>query len=139
MLDELFSYIETQQKTVPPKSKLGKAIAYMLERRDGLYAYLTDGRLEIDNNRLENQIRPFAIGRKNWLFLGSPKGAEAACIFYTLIQTAKANRLEPFAYLSAMLEQLPYCKTEADFEKLLPWNIRISNQGLIDGVINQAA
>lgn len=127
ILDAMFAYIQMQQKSVPPKSKLGKAIAYMLERQAGLYAYLSDGRLEIDNNALENQIRPFAIGRKNWLFLGSPKGAEAACIFYTLIQTAKVNGIEPFAYLRAMLEQLPHCKSEADVEQLLPWNIELTN------------
>ena len=141
ILDALFAYIQTQQNTVPPKSKLGKAIIYMLERREGLYTYLTDGRLEIDNNAIENQIRPFAIGRKNWLFLGSPKGAEAACIFYTLIQTAKANGIEPFAYLSAMLEQLPYCNTEADFEQLLPWNIVLinNNQQQSSHEVNQQA
>ena len=97
----------------------------MLAREEGFYAYLYDGRLEIDNNSLENQIRPFAIGRKNWMFLGSPKGAKAACIFYTLIQTAKLNNIEPQAYLTAIFEKLPYCKTEADFEQLLPWNINL--------------
>ena len=82
------------------------------------------GRLEIDNNLIENEIRPFALGRKNWIFLGSPRGAEAACIFYSLIQTAKANGIEPCRYLTVMLEKLPYCKTETEFEKLLPWHIK---------------
>ena len=100
-----------------------QAISYMLQRKEGFYAYLTDGRLEIDNNLLENQIRPFALGRKNWLFLGSPRGAVAACMFYTFIQTATANGLEPAQYLTDVLEQLPYCKTKTDYEQLLLWNI----------------
>lgn len=124
VLDNLFAFLEETSPKAPPGSKLGKAIAYMLNRKYGFYAYLSDGRLEIDNNNLENDIRPFAIGRKNWLFLGSPKGAAAACVFYTLIQSAKANGLEPYYYLTKVLEMLPFCKTEDDFEALLPWNIK---------------
>lgn len=124
ILDKLFAFLKETAPKAPIGSKLGKAIAYMLDREYGFYAYLSDGRLEIDNNLLENEIRPFALGRKNWLFLGSPRGAEAACVFYSLIQTAKANDIEPFSYLNAMLEKLPFCKTDSDFEMLLPWNIK---------------
>lgn len=123
VLDKLFKFLKSKAPQVPPSTKLGQAIHYMLTREEGFYAYLYDGRLEIDNNSLENQIRPFAIGRKNWLFLGSPEGAKAACIFYTLIQTCKLNDIEPFAYLNKMFEMLPTCKTEDDFKKLLPWEI----------------
>ena len=128
ILDALFKFLKTTLPKAPKGSKLGKAINYMLTREEGFYAYLTDGRLEIDNNLLENEIRPFAIGRKNWLFLGSPRGAEAACMFYSFIQTAKANGLDPAIYLTNMLEKLPYCRTEADFEKLLPWHLKAELQ-----------
>ena len=128
VLDELFAFLKETAPKAPPGSKLGKAIAYMLEREEGFYAYLSDGRLPIDNNLLENEIRPFALGRKNWLFLGSPRGAEAACIYYSLIQTAKANQIDPGLYLTRMLKKLPLCKIEADFETLLPWNIKAEIQ-----------
>ena len=124
ILDKLFNFLKDTLPKAPPGSKLAKGIKYMLDREEGFYAYLSDGRLEIDNNLLENEIRPFALGRKNWMFLGSPRGAEAACIFYSLIQTAKANGLDPCYYLTTMLERLPHCKTEAEFEKLLPWHIK---------------
>ena len=123
VLYQLFTFLEETLPKANPNGKLGKAISYMLQRKEGFYAYLTDGRLEIDNNLLENQIRPFALGRKNWLFLGSPRGAEAACMFYTLLQTAIANGLDPRQYLTDMLEQLPYCQTKDDYKRLLPWRI----------------
>ena len=121
ILDQLFHLLKAKAPGVPPSSKLGLAINYMLTREEGFYTFLYDGRLEIDNNSLENLIRPFAIGRKNWLFLGSPRGAKTACIFYSLIQACKLNDIEPFAYFNAMLRLLPACKTKDDFRKLLPW------------------
>jgi len=126
VLDNLLAFLKEIAPKAPPGGKLGKAISYMLNREYGFYAYLSDGRLEIDNNPLENEIRPFAIGRKNWLFMGSPRGAEAACVFYTFIQSAKANNVEPSSYLTKILDILPSCKTEEDFEALLPWNIKIT-------------
>ena len=118
VLDNLFIFLKTIK--TPPK---GKAINYILSRESAFYRYLYDGRLPIDNNELENQIRPLALGRKNWLYLGSPRGTKAACIFYSLIQTAKINNIEPQAYLTAVFEKLPYCKTSFDFEELLPWDL----------------
>jgi transposase len=82
--------------------------------------YLKDGRLEIDNNKIENRIRPFALGRKNWLFSGSPRGAKAGGVLYSLLQTCHANNIEPYRYFSVMLNRLPLCKTEDDYHKLLP-------------------
>ncbi|MFK4754900.1 IS66 family transposase, partial [Oceanobacter antarcticus] len=73
--------------------------------------YLTDGRLHIDNNPVENAIRPFAIGRKNWLFSDSQRGAKVSAMMYSLIETAKANDLEPYAYLRRVFAQLPLCET----------------------------
>jgi len=81
---------------------------------------LKDGRIEIDNNLLENAIRPFALGRKNWLFMGSPSGAKAGAILYSLIETCKANHIEPYQYFCAMLQRIRDCETDADYRNLLP-------------------
>lgn len=79
-----------------------------------------DGRLAIDTNLAENVIRPFALGRRNWLFADTVKGAKASATIYGIVETAKANGLEPYAYLRTLLERLPHAKTVADFEALLP-------------------
>ena len=76
-----------------------------------------------DNNAAENAIRPFVVGRKNWLFAGSPKGAEASAGLYSLIETAKANGLEPYKYLRYLFEHLPFADSDDDYEKLLPSNL----------------
>jgi transposase len=81
---------------------------------------LKDGRLEIDNNAVENLIRPLALGRKNWLFAGSPSGAKAAATFYSLIATCKLNNVEPYPYFCQMLPLVRLCKTDEDYNKLLP-------------------
>ena len=93
--------------------------------------YLLDGRLHIDSNLIENDIRLFALGKKNWMFKGSPRGAKAGAIFYSLIKTAKANNLEPYAYLRYMLIQLPHCQHKSDYEKLLPWNLTANNISIL--------
>ena len=77
----------------------------------------------MDNNLVENAIRPFVIGRKNWLFSVSPEGARASALFYSLIETAKANGLEPSKYLRYLFEKFPYAKTSEDVFNLLPMNI----------------
>ena len=92
-----------------------------------LTAYLLDGRLEIDNNLIENLIRPFALGRKNWMMSGSPRGAHASALFYSLIATAKANGLNPFDYLKYLFENIRSCKTAEDYRALLPFNLNRSN------------
>ena len=88
--------------------------------------YLHDGRIEIDNNLLENTIRPFALGRKNWLFAGSPSGAKAGAILYSLIETCKANNVEPYKYFCAMLHRIRFCKSEEDYRRLLPQFIELN-------------
>lgn len=88
-----------------------------------LIVYINSGRLRIDNNLAENAIRPFVVGRKNFLFAGGPKGAEAGCIFYSLIETAKANGLEPFGYLRYFFERLPLIDNPDDYKNLLPQNL----------------
>jgi transposase len=107
------------------QGKIGKAIRYCLNHWSDLTNYLKDGRVEIDNNLLENAIRPFALGRKNWLFMGSPSGAKAGATLYTLIETCKTNNVEPYQYLCGMLSRIRDCKGEDDYRNLLPQFIQI--------------
>ena len=107
--------------TVVPSSPLGKALGYLDRHWIGLVRYCEDGRLEIDNNRCENALRPFVTGRKNWLFSDTVKGARSSANLYSLIETAKANGLEPYAYLRRVFTQLPAATRVADIEALLPW------------------
>ena len=120
ILDEIKALLAQRAPTTPPKSLLGRAIGYALGQWQRIEAYLADGRLQPDNNAAENAIRPFAVGRKNWLFSGSPRGARASAALYSLIETAKANNLEPYAYLRHLFERLPATRTESAREALLP-------------------
>ena len=110
---------------MPPKSTLGKAIAYSLNQWPKLVRYLDDGRLNIDNNRAERAIKPFVIGRKNWLFSNTVKGANASAVLYSFIETAKANGLIPFDYLTKIFNELPKLDDEAELDHLLPWNVML--------------
>ena len=101
----------------------GQALSYLNNEWDKLKAYLKDGRLEIDNNGAENAIRPFVVGRKNFLFSVSVKGVEASANLYSLIETAKANGLEPYAYMRCLFAQLPKAESVKEIEALLPGNI----------------
>ena len=121
VLDALRAWAVALGPQVVPSSPLGKALAYLDHHWPGLIRYCEDGRLEIDNNRCENALRPFVTGRKNWLFSDSVKGAQASANLYSLIETAKANNLEPYAYLRRVFTALPAATTVADIEALLPW------------------
>ena len=123
LLDAFKGWLETNQPLTPPKGLLGQAISYTQANWNKLIIYLEDGRLRPDNNLVENAIRPFVLGRKNWLFAGSPDGAEASATFFSLIETAKTNGLEPYAYLRYIFEKLPLAQSEQDLKKLLPQNI----------------
>lgn len=114
------SWLDVHLTKTPIQSKIGEAIRYTLSNWEALNNFLKDGRVEIDNNLIENAIRPFALGRKNWLFMGSPSGAKAGAIFYSLIETCKANNVEPYKYFCKMLHQIRLCETESDYQKLLP-------------------
>jgi transposase len=107
------------------QGKIGQAIRYCLKNWDQLNHYLKDGRIEIDNNLIENAIRPFAVGRKNWLFSGSPAGARAGATFYSLIETCKANGIEPYKYFCSMLNRIRLCQSEEDYRQLLPQFIEL--------------
>ena len=123
ILNTLHEWLVIYDNKVPALTKLGEGIHYMLNNWKLLTNYLLDGRLSIDNNQIENLIRPFAIGRKNWMFMGSPTGARAGAIYYSLISTCKLNGIEPYAYFQKMLTHIPNCQTEDDYRSLLPQNI----------------
>jgi transposase len=120
VLDEMRLWLDRSLLQVPPTSTTGKALHYLHNEWEKLIRYLDDGRLEIDNNAAENAIRPFVIGRKNWLFSDSVKGVTASANLYSLIETAKANGLEPYAYLRYLFTELPKAETVDAIEALLP-------------------
>jgi transposase len=121
-IDALAVWFDAQLKLISGKSGLAAAIRYARWRWDALTRYLDDGQLEISNNAAENQIRPVALGRKNWLFAGSDAGGERAAIFYTIIRTAKLNGIEPEAYLRDVLTRIGGHSINR-LAELLPWNI----------------
>jgi transposase len=123
ILEEFKKWLDKRVTEIPPKSLLGKAINYTLNEWTKLLVYLEDGRIPIDNNLLENAIRPFVLGRKNWLFSGNPVGAKASALIYSLIETAKACGLEPYWYLLYLFKRLPKAKIKDDYRKLLPYNV----------------
>ncbi len=123
ILDELKTWLDEHVTKVLPKGLLGKAISYARNQWPILLTFLEDGHLEIDNNLAENAIRPFVVGRKAWLFSGSPAGAEASAMLYSLVETAKANGLEPRAYLHYLFENLPNARQPEEIEALLPHNL----------------
>jgi len=107
VLNKLKTWLEASLEQVPPTTAVGKALNYLHNEWAKLIHYLDDGRLEIDNNAAENTIRPFVIGRKNWLFSASVKGVKASANLYSLIETVKANGMEPYAYLRYLFTELP--------------------------------
>lgn len=127
ILEKIKDWLDEKAGKVLPKSPLGEAIAYTLGLWPKLQTYLEDGNIPIDNNKIENAIRPFVIGRKNFLFSGSPRGAAASATLYTLVETAKANGLEPWAYLNYLFEKLPAAKTEQALLDLLPQHLKIED------------
>jgi transposase len=106
--------------TVVPRSLTGVALAYLDGQWPKLVRVFEYGQVPLDTNAVENAIRPFAVGRKNWLFADTVRGAEASANLYSLIETAKANGLEPWAYLQRIFTELPKAKTLEDVEELLP-------------------
>lgn len=111
---------------VLPGSLLGKALHYMSSQWSKLSLYVTSGEHPIDNNACENSIRPFVIGRRNWLFADTVAGANASANLYSLLQTCAVNGVDGYRYLHALLVQLPKAQTADDYEALLPWNIALA-------------
>jgi len=121
ILDLLKKEIHHHSLSVAPQSVLGKAMAYALHEWANIERYLAHGQCELDNNKIENAIRPFAIGRKNWLFSDSERGAIASANIYTVIETAKANGKNPEHYLRKIFENVEKLKTADGIESLLPY------------------
>ena len=128
VLDDLKAWLEKNSARVPKNSLTYKAMQYTLNQWELLTGYLADGRLHISNALAENAIRPFAVGRRNWLFADTPRGAKASATVYSLIETAKANGLEPFAYLHHVLQHIGGANTVEDIEALLPWNANLKGK-----------
>jgi transposase len=123
---EILTQIETlllqHLHSVLPGSLMGKALHYLSAQWPKLIRFVENGHWPIDNNACENAIRPFVVGRRNWLFSDTVGGAQASANLYSLIETCKANGREPYEYLIAIFRQLALAKTAEDFEALLPWN-----------------
>lgn len=118
-LNELHVWMTQQYRAVTPKSPIGKALEYSLKRWKELTLFITDGQLEIDNNKIENEIRPIALGRKNYLFAGSHESAQRIAMIYSLLASCKANGIDPMKWLTQVLEELPN-RTVNNIEDLLP-------------------
>ena len=124
--EEFFTWARMEQERNPvPKTMYGAALGYAQNQENWLMNIFLDGRLELSNNRAERAVRPFAVGRKNWLFSNTPKGADASAAVYSIVETAKANGLRPFLYLKLLLERL---SCGMSIETCLPWHPSV--QGL---------
>ena len=113
-------WLELKVLQIPPSTLLGKAVNYTLKEWEKLQKYLDSPYLNPDTNLVENSIRPFVLGRKNWMFSGSPQGAHASATLFSLIETAKANELEPYRYLKYVFTKLPTATTQGDYRSLTP-------------------
>jgi transposase len=127
VVEEFRKWLEDILPGVMPKSLFGSAVNYGLNQWTKLVRFLEDGRIELDNNRAERSIKPFVIGRKNWLFCNTPKGARASAVIFSIIETAKENGLNPYAYLNYLFEKLPNLESrdDATIDQLLPWNAKL--------------
>lgn len=131
ILAQFKQWLDKRRNQVAPKSLLGVAIHYCLGQWRRLTNYIDDGHAGIDNNVVENAIRPFALGRKNWLFAGTPTGARASALLFSLIETAKANKLEPYRYLRYLFEKLPVTP-DTEVDRLLPNRLKSADLILPD-------
>ena len=107
ILEKLFDWMEEESPKTLPKSPIGRAMGYMLKRKQRMMHYLTDGKLSIDTNPIENGIRPIAVGRKNYLFAGSHDAAQRAAIFYSLFACCKMHEVEPLGWITDVIHRLP--------------------------------
>ncbi len=123
LLEKIRAWLDKSIAKPPASSTVGTALNYLNNQWSTLICYIDDGRLQIDNNHTENAIRPFVVGRKNWLFSDTPKGAHASAALYSIIETAKLNGLEPYRYLRHIFKELPKAESVEQFEALLPWNV----------------
>ena len=125
LIEAFFVWAEGNRASVPSQSKIGKALDYAIRGKKSYMSYLEDGRINFTNSIAENAIRPFAVGRKNWLFSASPKGASASAAIYSLIETCKANAVDPYRYFVYILQRMPNEPFQIRPELLedyLPWS-----------------
>ena len=125
LLEEFKLWLDDKAHLVLPKSPIGKAIAYARTHWEGLMVFLNDGRLRPDNNHTENEIRPFVIARKNFLFSCTMAGADALGVHFSLLLTAKQHNLDPYKYYVKVIQDIPYCQSIEGYEALLPWNVKL--------------
>jgi transposase len=123
ILAEFHSWLQRRASQVPPETLLGKAIGYTLGQWPKLTRYLDHHAIGPDTNAVENAIRPFVVGRKNWLFSGSPRGATASATLFSIIETARANGKEPYWYLRELFDKLPTAHSKADIQCLAPFRV----------------
>lgn len=123
LLQQMRTWLDDALQRVPPSGLIGRALSYLAKQWPKLVRYADDGRIPIDTNRVENAIRPFVVGRKNWLFADTVRGAQASVNLYSLIETAKLHSLEPFSYLRHIFDALPRAATLEDLERLLPGRV----------------
>ena len=128
VLGQIDALLLASLHTVLPGSLLGKALHYLHSQWSKLMLYVTHGAYPIDNNACENSIRPFVIGRRNWLFSDTVAGAQASANLYSLLQTCAANGVDGYAYLRALLSALPSAQTAEDYEALLPWRLTLPSR-----------
>ncbi len=126
LLAEFKAWLDKSAPQVPPESLLGKALHYSLNQWPKLERYLEHGELSIDNNRAERAIKPFVIGRKNWMLANTRSGARASAVLYSLVETAKANGLIAFDYLMHLFTELPKLAPDRELDQLLPWNVTLA-------------
>ncbi len=124
-IEELREWTLASKDRVSPESLTGKAMGYLDNQWPKLVRVLEDERIPLDTNAVERAIRPFVIGRRNWMFADTPSGATASARLYSLVETAKANGIEPWAYLNHLFEKLPEATGPEDIEALLPWRVEI--------------
>ena len=123
ILGEFHEWLSTNYPKTMPKSPIGRAMAYTIKHWNGLNTYLKDGRLELDNNATERDVKPFVIARKNFMFACTQSGADSLGVLFSLIITARHHGLNPYKYMEQVFEQIPNCSNFDDYESLLPWNI----------------
>ncbi|MGJ3495505.1 IS66 family transposase [Piscirickettsia salmonis] len=124
LMDELHALLIEAAPLIPPTLPLYEAVMYTLNQWTGLYRFIDNGHLEIDNNLTEQEIKPFVIGRKNFMFSCSVSGANALGVHFGLIRTANKHELDPYQYYVHILKKIPHCTSVEDYEALLPWNVK---------------
>ena len=130
-VDDYFAWVKLKYTQVTHNGTIGKALAYSINQEKYLQKFLDDGNIPMDNNYAEQAIRPFTIGRKNFVFIESDNGAKSSAILYSLVETAKANQLNTYKYFELLLTEIPKHQDDKDLrfiDDLLPWSPRVQEE-----------